>query len=123
MCGVDSERIHEINLCRACSDLTVSYIPTEGTLTIDGRLGRSWITCRTDDGLAAFVPNVYGPMGGVSGIPVIACGPGLCVEIITDASVPVDAVVRVELVPGQESGQVVADGLLGCAGSDDVQLT
>ena len=102
--GVPCENIDELNPCRACADLTVSYIPPGGTLTIDGRLGRSWITCRTDEGLASFVPNVFGPMGGVSDIPVIACGPGLCVEIITDASVPVDAMVRVELVPRQEAG-------------------
>ena len=102
--GVDCENLEDLNPCRACGDLTVSYIPPDGTLTIDGRLGRSWITCRTDQGLASHVPNVFGPMGGVSDIPVIACGPGICVEIITAANVPVDATARVELVPRQEAG-------------------
>lgn len=102
--GVDCDTIGDLNPCRACADLTVPYIPPDGTLTIDGRVDRAWTTCRSDEGLSTHVPNVYGPAGGVSQTPIIACGPGLCIEIITEAAVPIDALVRVELHTRQLAG-------------------
>lgn len=97
------ENLPDLNPCRACSDVMVPYVPARGLLEIDGRTGRSLITCRSDEGEATHVPVVFGPMGRVAELPIIQCGSGLCIEVYTAQSVAPDAMVVIGMATRQEA--------------------
>lgn len=99
--GADCSRIPELNPCRACADVILTYVPPDARAVIDGRTGRSIVECRSDQGLATHVPTVFGPRGTLGNLPVIQCGSGLCVEVYAADSVGPDAMVTVEFVVRQ----------------------
>lgn len=100
--GVPCDRLPNLNPCRACTDLVVTYIPPGGGLSIDGRTKTETVWCGTGNNRAQDVPVVYGTPRAPFVHPVWACGGGTCIEILTDQTVGADVTVDISLVPRQE---------------------
>lgn len=102
------DRLGEMNPCRACTDLTVTWIPPGGSMVLDGRTGRNTVTCGTALGGQSTEPvTVYGPPiegVGAGAIEPIACGGGLCIEIYAAVGISPNASVTVELWTRQNGG-------------------
>lgn len=95
--GVDCSRLPALNPCRACTDILVPFIPSNGTLVIDGRTHSKTVTCRSTEGTASSEAVAFGPEGSMFTYPEFVCGSGVCVEIYAATPVPVAAEVTIEL--------------------------
>lgn len=97
---VPCDRLPDMNPCRACMDLTVTEIPPNGSIIMDGRTGLNTITCKNSRGRDVQIPaSVYGPpVDGVGAgyVDAIPCGPGICLEIYTAEGAAINAEVVVE---------------------------
>lgn len=98
---IDCGRLPDLNPCRACTDMTVTEIPADSTLVMDGRTGRNTLTCPGSGGRVTSIPaRVYGPpIEGVGAgyLDPIQCGPGLCVEVFAAVGAAPGAELTLEL--------------------------
>lgn len=98
--GLDCDDLAGADPCAACTDITVLYVPPNGTLTIDGRIRRAITRCLGGD---VDVPALYGPAGRTFSWPSFSCNYGLCVEMLTAAGAAADAEITVELATQWEA--------------------
>lgn len=92
--------------CNACTDISIAYLPSGSTLTVDGRVQRSIVECPQEPiGTATATPTVYGPRGASFSWPVFGCPTGMCIEVWSRADATADdAMARVLLVPRSDVG-------------------
>jgi hypothetical protein len=92
--------VDQLDPCGFCSELNVSYIPANGTLTLDGTRKRATVTCpgRAETPAGSILA---GPQGGPLIWPELECGIAYvaCVEVDAatinpQARVALDTVVR-----------------------------
>lgn len=92
-----------LNPCAACGDVSMTYLPRNSELTVDGRMRRAWVDCPGGFGTATAEPTLYGPGGRVFEWPVFECHTGLCVEVLAHNSVADDARALVQIYPRQDA--------------------
>jgi len=95
--GADCASLPDLNPCRACTDILITYIPTNGQAVIDGRQFTKVVTCRSREGISTGDAVAFGPAGAAFQYPVFSCGASICMEIYTADPTPPGASVVVEL--------------------------
>lgn len=91
--GLDCTDLIGADPCTACTDITVLYVPAQGTTVLDGRTNRAQTNCIGGD---VDVPALYGPGGRTFNWPTFSCGYGLCVEVTVAATASQDASLSVD---------------------------
>lgn len=92
------------NPCVACAEITVTFLPEESVVVIDGR---SQTVTATFAGQVTDLGDVFlfGAGGGPVDWPILDCGAGMCVQILVDgeyydpaATVTIELATRADLV-------------------------
>lgn len=92
----------DLNVCNACSEINVTYLPADATAVIDGRMRHTTVTCAA--GTESYDHVTFGgPNGAPADWPALSCGSGLCVEVLVDADhYAADARVSIALASRQD---------------------
>ena len=89
--------------CTSCAELTVPWIPSRTTLTLDGRTHTATVDCRGAAGVSSNV-NLYGPRGGIYQWPTFTCGvPMLCEVLMHRGSAAEDRHLVVDFAPREDA--------------------
>lgn len=79
--GLTCEEVAQVERCNPHAVYNVAYVPAEGTVTIDGQIGRAFVDC---GGTCAPSADTHGAAGGPLQTPLMDCDK-YCVEISSDA--------------------------------------
>lgn len=79
--GLTCEEVAEVERCNPFAVYTVTYVPAEATVTIDGQVGRAFSDCGGECTPSA---DTHGADGGPLVTPLMECDK-YCVEVLTDA--------------------------------------
>lgn len=92
----------QLSQCDALTEITVSYLPRDTTLVIDGRAQEAYVVC-PGGGRQDADAVLFGPDGGPFDWPRLVCGAALTVVALVDAEhYAAAATVRVELAARQD---------------------
>jgi len=98
----DCSLLPDLNPCRACTDILITYVPPGGRAVIDGRTLTKKVTCRGPDGTSTGEATAFGPAGRMFTYPEFACGASVCIEVFT--AVPTSPGVAVTIALYQRAG-------------------
>ncbi|MFE3118758.1 hypothetical protein [Streptomyces niveus] len=79
--GLTCEEIAVLERCNPHSAFEVGYVPADGTVTLDGQVGRAVVECA---GVCETSPDSYGRNGGPLSFPLLR-GDRYCIVIEADA--------------------------------------
>lgn len=90
--------------CTSCAELTVPWIPSRTTLTLDGRVQQASVDCRGSSGAMHTAVTLYGPRGGIYTWPTFTCGvPMLCEVLMHRGSAAQDRQLTIDFAAREDA--------------------